>query len=46
MATGYSRVQVRAISETIEDKVEQGNGVLCGLKGQAEGTWVLKTTAM
>jgi len=23
MATGYSRVQVRAISEAIEDKVEQ-----------------------
>jgi len=45
MATGYSRVQVRAISEAIEDKVEQEGRRPLRTEGQAEGT-VCKTTAM
>jgi len=45
MATGYSRVQVRAISEAIEDKVEQGGGPL-RTEGQAEELGCCKTTAM
>jgi len=43
MATGYSRVQVRAISEAIEDKVEQEwQRRPLRTEGQAEGTWVLQ----
>lgn len=43
MVTGYSRVQVRAISEAIKDKVEQEwQQRPLRTEGQAEGTWVLQ----
>jgi ribosome-associated protein len=43
MATGYSRVQVRAITQAIEDKVEQEwQRRPLRTEGQAEGTWVLQ----
>lgn len=43
IATGYSKVQVRAISGAIEDKVEQEwQQRPFRTEGQAEGTWVLQ----
>lgn len=43
MVTGYSRVQVRAISEAIKDQVEQEwQQRPLRTEGQAEGTWVLQ----
>ncbi len=43
MVTGYSRVQVRAITQAIEDKVEQEwQRSPLRTEGQAEGTWVLQ----
>jgi ribosome-associated protein len=43
MATGYSKVQVRAIAGAIEDKVEQEwQQRPLRTEGQAEGTWVLQ----
>lgn len=43
MVTGYSRVQVRAISEAIKDNVEQEwQQSPLRTEGQAEGTWVLQ----
>lgn len=43
MATGYSRVQVRAITQAIEEKVEQiWQRRPLRTEGEAEGTWVLQ----
>ncbi len=43
IATGYSKVQVRAIAGAIEDKVEQEwQQRPLRTEGQAEGTWVLQ----
>ena len=43
MATGYSRVQVRAIAQAIEEKVEQEwQRRPLRTEGQGEGTWVLQ----
>lgn len=43
IVTGYSRVQVRAISEAIKDTVEQEwQQSPLRTEGQAEGTWVLQ----
>ena len=43
IVTGYSRVQVRAISEAIKDNVEQEwQQSPLRTEGQAEGTWVLQ----
>lgn len=43
MVTGYSRVQVRAIAQAIEDKVKQEwQQRPLRIEGQAEGTWVLQ----
>ena len=43
LVTGYSKAQVRAISQSIEDKVEeQLNRLPIRSEGQAEGSWVLK----
>jgi ribosome-associated protein len=43
MVTGYSRVQVRAIAQAIEEKVEQEwQRRPLRTEGQAEGTWVLQ----
>lgn len=43
LITGFSRIQVRAISEAIEDKVAQN----CGqqpirIEGKSEGNWILQ----
>lgn len=41
--TGYSRVQVRAIAQAIEDKVEQEwKRSPLRTEGKSEGTWVLQ----
>lgn len=43
MMTGYSRVQVRAIAQAIEDKVEtQLQRRPLRIEGKAEGSWVLQ----
>lgn len=43
MMTGYSRVQVRAIAQAIEEKVEQEwQRRPLRIEGKAEGTWVLQ----
>ena len=43
LVTGYSKAQVRAISQSIEDQVEeQLNRLPIRTEGQAEGSWVLK----
>ncbi len=43
LVTGYSKAQVRAIAQLIEDKVEeQLNRLPIRTEGQAEGSWVLK----
>ena len=43
MVTGYSRVQVRAITQAIEDAVEQEwQRRPLRIEGKAEGTWVLQ----
>lgn len=43
MMTGYSRVQVRAIAEAIEDQVEkQWQRRPIRTEGKAEGSWVLQ----
>jgi ribosome-associated protein len=42
MLTGYSRVQVRAIADVIEDKVEVELGLRpLRTEGKTEGSWVL-----
>ncbi|MGC9503751.1 ribosome silencing factor [Baaleninema sp.] len=42
IATGFSRVQVRAISQSIEDNVEENlERKPLRVEGQAEGNWVL-----
>ncbi|HIK26488.1 MAG: ribosome silencing factor [Oscillatoriaceae bacterium SKW80] len=42
IVTGFSRVQVRAISQSIQEKAEQEcNRLPRQIEGQAEGTWVL-----
>ncbi len=43
LVTGYSKAQVRAISQSIEDQVaEKLQRLPIRSEGQAEGTWVLK----
>ncbi len=43
MMTGYSRVQVRAIAQAIEDKVQQEwKRSPLRTEGKSEGTWVLQ----
>lgn len=43
MATGYSRVQVRAIAQAIDDKVEEEwQRRPLRIEGKGEGTWVLQ----
>lgn len=43
MMTGYSRVQVRAIAQAIEEKVEQQwHRSPLRTEGKSEGTWVLQ----
>jgi ribosome-associated protein len=43
LATGFSRVQVRAIAQAIEEKVEQEwHRSPLRTEGKAEGTWVLQ----
>ncbi len=43
LVTGYSKAQVRAIAQSIEDQVEEKLHCLpIRTEGQAEGTWVLK----
>ena len=43
LVTGYSKAQVRAISQSIEDKVEEKlHRLPIRTEGQAEGSWVLK----
>jgi ribosome-associated protein len=43
LVTGYSKAQVRAISQSIEDEVEeQLHRLPIRTEGQAEGSWVLK----
>ena len=43
MATGYSRVQVRAIAGAIADEIEQKfHRLPLRTEGKAEGTWVLQ----
>lgn len=43
LVTGYSKAQVRAISQSIEDQVEeQLHRLPIRSEGQSEGTWVLK----
>ena len=43
MMTGYSRVQVRAIAQAIEDKVQQElQRSPIRTEGKSEGTWVLQ----
>ncbi len=43
LVTGYSKAQVRAISQSIEDKVEeQLHRLPIRTEGQTEGSWVLK----
>ena len=43
IATGYSRVQVRAIAAAIKDKIEQEwQRLPLRTEGQSEGTWVLQ----
>jgi len=42
MVTGFSKVQVRAISQSIQEKVEtELQRQPLRMEGQAEGTWVL-----
>lgn len=42
MVTGFSRVQVRAISMSIQEKVETKlHRIPLRMEGQAEGSWVL-----
>lgn len=42
MVTGFSRVQVRAISQSVQDKVEiECQRLPLRVEGQAEGSWVL-----
>jgi ribosome-associated protein len=42
VATGYSRVQVRAIADAVEDKVEQElHRPPLRIEGKGEGNWVL-----
>ncbi|MBW4682544.1 MAG: ribosome silencing factor [Microcoleus vaginatus WJT46-NPBG5] len=42
MATGFSRVQVRAISQSVQDKIEiEWQRLPLRVEGQAEGSWVL-----
>jgi ribosome-associated protein len=43
LVTGYSKAQVRAISQSIEDQVEEKLQRLpVRSEGQSEGTWILK----
>lgn len=43
MATGFSRTQVRAIADSIEDKLQKEYGRLpLRMEGQSEGTWILQ----
>ena len=43
LVTGYSKAQVRAISQSIEDEVEERlHRLPIRTEGQAEGSWVLK----
>jgi ribosome-associated protein len=43
IVTGFSKVQVRAIARSIEEKVEQDLGRLPRrTEGQSEGSWVLQ----
>lgn len=43
IVTGYSRVQVRAIADAIENKVvKEWHGKLLRTEGKNEGTWVLQ----
>jgi ribosome-associated protein len=43
IVTGFSKVQVRAIARSIEEKVEQNLGRLPRrTEGQSEGSWVLQ----
>lgn len=43
LVTGYSKAQVRAISQSIEDQIEeQLNRLPIRTEGQSEGNWVLK----
>ncbi|MGB3237798.1 MAG: ribosome silencing factor [Geitlerinemataceae cyanobacterium] len=42
IVTGFSKVQVRAISQSIQDRVEKDCDRLCvRSEGQADGTWIL-----
>ncbi|MDY6941177.1 MAG: ribosome silencing factor [Cyanobacteriota bacterium] len=42
IVTGFSKAQVRAISESILDRVETEFGRSCPrIEGQSEGTWIL-----
>lgn len=42
MVTGFSRVQVRAISQSVQDKIEiEWQRLPLRVEGQAEGSWVL-----
>jgi ribosome-associated protein len=42
IVTGFSKVQVRAISQSIQDQVEQDCDRPCvRSEGQADGTWIL-----
>lgn len=43
IATGFSRTQVRAIADSIEDKLQKEYDRLpLRLEGQSEGTWILQ----
>lgn len=43
LVTGYSKAQVRAISQSIEDQIEaQLNRLPIRTEGQVEGNWILK----
>ncbi|MBW4497835.1 MAG: ribosome silencing factor [Oscillatoria princeps RMCB-10] len=43
IVTGFSRVQVRAIAQAIQEKVEQEwHRLPLRMEGQAEGSWVLQ----
>lgn len=42
IVTGFSKVQVRAISQSIQDRVEKDCDRLCvRSEGQSDGTWIL-----
>lgn len=42
LATGYSRVQVRAIADSIADKIEQDlHRLPLRTEGKSEGSWIL-----